>query len=170
MSIDSARDCLEHELSDIEDAERQAAEALELMEREAGDDELGAMLERRRDAGARVLEEVGRALKTLNGGSRQPGASAARGLIEQTRALVEAAGTPEMKRAVIVAGAQKLEHYCIAAWRTVKALARELEAEDLAPAMEAAVDEGYRWDAEMSNLAESRVNPEALEADADAGR
>lgn len=120
--------------------------------------------------GARVLGEVERALKTLNGGSEQAGESAARGLIDRTRAHVEAAQTPEMKRAVIIAGAQKLEHYSIAAWGTVKALARELEAEDLAQAMETAVEEGYRWDAEMSDLTESRVNPEALEADADAGR
>lgn len=170
MAINSAQDFLAHALRDIEDTERRAAEALEAMSAQAEDDELRDMLERRRREGERVLQAVEGALKVIDRKAEHGGESAARGIIEAARALVEEAGTPEMKRAVMIAGAQKLEHYCIAAWGTVKALAQELDARELAEAMERAVEEGYRWDAEMSDLAESRVNPEALEAEADGGR
>lgn len=170
MPINSAQDLLAHELRDIEDAERQAAEALEQMSAQAEDDELREMLGRRRQEGERVLQAVEAALKVIDKKSEQAGESGARGIIEKALALTEEAGTPEMKRAVMIAGAQKLEHYCIAAWGTVKALAQEVEARELAQAMETAVEEGYRWDAEMSDLAESRVNPEAIEAETDGGR
>jgi ferritin-like metal-binding protein YciE len=123
------------------------------------------MLERRKQEGARVLQAVEAALKVVDKASKQGSQSAARGIIDKALAMAEEAGTPEMKRAVMIAGAQKLEHYCIAAWGTVKALAQEVDARDLAQAMGTAVEEGYRWDAELSDLAESRVNPEALEAD-----
>lgn len=167
MPIQSARDLLVHELQDIHGAERQASKALQQMSRQAEDDEIKQMLERRMKEGERILQEVEKGLQQLDAKPRGAQNAAARSLIEKAEELVKEAQTPEMKRAVMIAGTQKLEHYCIAAWGTVKALARELGAQDLAQAMERAVEEGYRWDEEMSDLAESRVNPEALEAEAD---
>lgn len=41
--------------------------------------------------------------------------------------------------------------------------------QELAQAMERAVEEGYRWDEEMSQIAESRANPEALEEGSQGG-
>jgi ferritin-like metal-binding protein YciE len=70
---------------------------------------------------------------------------------------------PEMKQAAVIAGAQKLEHYCIAAWGTVKAMASECGEKELAQSMERALKEGYEWDQKMTELAESRINPAALE-------
>lgn len=167
MPIQSARDLLVHELQDIRDAEQQASEALQQMAKQAGDEELKQMIERRMKEGERILQEVEKSVQKLEGKSKGTSNSAARALIQAAQELVGEAQTPEMKRAVMIAGAQKVEHYCIAAWGTVKALARELGAQDLAHAMERAVAEGYRWDEEMSDLAESRVNPEALEAEVD---
>ena len=70
--------------------------------------------------------------------------------------------TPEMKEAVTIAGLQKLEHYCIASWGTVKAMASETGEQELAQAMERAIKEGYQWDEEMTQLAEGRINPKAV--------
>lgn len=169
MPIQSAQDLLVHELHDIQDAEQQAGKVLQKMSDQAEDEELKQMLQRRIEEGKGILEAVEQSLKQLNGKSRGENA-AARALIKSAEELASDAQTPEMKRAVMIAGAQKLEHYCIAAWGTVKALAGELGAEDLAKAMERAVEEGYQWDEEMSDLAESRVNPEALEAYTSTGK
>lgn len=46
---------------------------------------------------------------------------------------------------------------------TVKAQAKEIGEEELARAMQQAVEEGYRLDREMTELAEGGVNPEALQ-------
>ena len=169
MPIRSAQDLLVHELHDIQDTEQQAAKALKTMSDGAGDGELKQMLQRRLEEGERILQAVEQNLQQL-GGKSQADNSAARALIKSAEDLYSAAETPEMKRAVVIAGSQKLEHYCIAAWGTVKALAGELGAEELAKAMERAVEDGYQWDEEMSDLAESRVNPEALEADPSTGK
>jgi ferritin-like metal-binding protein YciE len=63
----------------------------------------------------------------------------------------------------MIAGAQKLEHYGIAAWGTVKAMAGEAGEQELAQVMERAVKEGYEWDQKMTELADGRINPAALE-------
>jgi ferritin-like metal-binding protein YciE len=164
MTIASAQELLAHELQDIRDAEIQAGKALQQMSREAQDDEIKDLLERRMEEGERVLDAVEQGLEAVNGGSKGRSNAAARALIEETQRLLQEVQTPEMKQAAMIAGAQKLEHYCIAAWGTVKALASECGQNELAREMERAVEEGYQWDEEMSDLAESRINPEAIES------
>jgi ferritin-like metal-binding protein YciE len=73
----------------------------------------------------------------------------------------------KMREAVIIAGAQKLDRYCIAAWGTVKAMAAELGDDDLAQAMQLALEEGYRWDEAMSDLVAGGINPTAIESEAE---
>jgi len=124
------------------------------------------LIDRRMDEIERILRAVEDSLGELDAPDADAGGNAAaRGLIEQTRRLLDRIDSPEMKQAAMIAGAQKLEHYCIAAWGTARALASELGQDDLAEAMERAVEEGYRWDEELSAVAEGRINPEAIEAD-----
>jgi ferritin-like metal-binding protein YciE len=165
MPIQSAQQLLIHELQSIQDAEAQAARALKAHLEEAEDEELCELLERRLQEGEHVLQDVRKSLDKLDGKGRGVKNKAARGLIEEAEETAENVASPEMKDAVIIAGAQKLEHYCIAAWGTVKAIASELEEEELAKAMQRALDEGYRWDEEMSELAEGSVNPTAIESE-----
>ncbi len=166
MPIQSAQNLLIHELQSICSAEMQAARALQARLEDVEDGELSEMLERRLQEGERVLQDVKASLKRLDGGSREIENKAARGLIEEAEETAEEVASQEMKEAVIIAGVQKLEHYCIAAWGTVKAMATELGDEELAQAMQRALEEGYRWDEEMSDLAEGTINPTAIETEA----
>ncbi len=110
MPIQSAEDLLVHELHDIEDAEKQASQALERMIEEVENEQLRTMLERRMQEGERVLEAVQSGLQKLNGKSRGTRNEAARGLIQEAEKLLKKVKTPEMKQAVMIAGTQKLEH------------------------------------------------------------
>lgn len=164
MPIQSAQQLLVHELQSIQDAEMQAARALQARLEEIEDEELCELLERRLQEGERVLQDVRKSLQKLDGKGEIQN-KAARGLIEEAEETADQVESPQMKEAVIIAGAQKLEHYCIAAWGTVKAMASELEQEELEQAMQRALDEGYRWDQEMSELAEGAINPAAIESE-----
>jgi ferritin-like metal-binding protein YciE len=166
MPIRSAEDLLIRELHSIEDAEIQAARALQKRLDEVETKDLRALLERRIDEGEHVLEDVRKSLEKLDGGRGSPN-KAARGLLEETEKEEKEAESQELKSAIIIAGAQKLEHYCIASWGAVKAIAHELEEEELEQAMERALEEGYRWDREMTELAEGAINPSAASAEED---
>jgi ferritin-like metal-binding protein YciE len=163
MSIQSPQELLLHELHGIEDAESEASQALEDQMEEVENSQLRRLIERRLKQGERLQKEVQRNLEKLNGESRREN-EAARGLIRDSQRLLEEVETPEMKEAVLIAGVQKLEHYCIAVWGTVRAMAEELGEEELARVMERAVEEGYELDEELTRLAESRINPSALES------
>lgn len=166
MTIKSAEELLAYELQDIEDAENQASEAIKRLSKEAQNTQLRRMLDTRLQQGERLLKDVQGHLQKLDGKNKRTQNAAARGLITETEKLLREVEVPEMKEAVMIAGAQKLEHYCIATWGTVKAMASELGEQELADTMQRALDEGYRWDHEMTALAEHRVNPSAVEQSA----
>lgn len=164
MPIRSPQDLLTYELETIEDAETKASEALTEMAK-AVDGQLQNMIERRLKQGERVLRDVQKGLEKLEGRGRKTQNAAADGLIRETNRLLKEIDDPEMQKAAIIAGLQKLEHYCIAAWGTVKAAAQLTGDSELAQAMERAVREGYEWDKQMTQLAESKINPAALQKD-----
>jgi ferritin-like metal-binding protein YciE len=64
---------------------------------------------------------------------------------------------------VLIAAIQKTEHYCIAAWGTVRSLAQALEQNDVARAMERALKEGKAYDERLTELAEQEVTPLLLQ-------
>jgi ferritin-like metal-binding protein YciE len=163
MTINSPQELLVYELETIEDAEKQASQALPKLNKESENAQLRNLVERRLKQGERILQDVQKGLEKLNGKGRGTQNAAARGLIQETERLLKEVKSPEMKQAVMIAGLQKLEHYCIAAWGTVKAMAQQSGVNDLAQAMERAVREGYEWDQKMTELAEGKVNPEALQ-------
>jgi ferritin-like metal-binding protein YciE len=161
--IQTPQDLLVYALQEIQDAEAQASQAVQNQLRLIENEELGKLLERRLEQGGRLLRDVSQALRALGGQGRGDPNTAARGLIEQAERVVELAQTPELKQVALIAGVQKLEHYCIAAWGTVRSLANEVGQQDLARAMQRALDEGHALDRELSNLAEGWVNPTAIE-------
>lgn len=161
--IQTPQDLLVYALQEIQDAEAQASQAVQNQLRLIENEELGKLLERRLEQGGRLLRDVSQALQALGGQGRGDPNTAARGLIEQAERVVQLAQTPELKQVALIAGVQKLEHYCIAAWGTVRSLANEVGQQDLARAMQRALDEGYALDRELSNLAEGWVNPTAIE-------
>jgi ferritin-like metal-binding protein YciE len=116
MAIQSPQELLIHKLQAIQDAENQASQAIERLMSEVEDEELREMLERRVQQGEEVLKIVELGLEGLDGKGKAERNEAARGLITETEKLLKQVEAPEMKEAVIIAGVQSLEHYCITAW------------------------------------------------------
>jgi hypothetical protein len=69
----------------------------------------------------------------------------------------------------VLAAVQKTEHYCIAAWGTAAALARLLDEDEVVRTMEQVLDEGKRFDEEMTKLAEEEINPRMIEGGEEEG-
>jgi ferritin-like metal-binding protein YciE len=69
-----------------------------------------------------------------------------------------------MLDAALLAGVQKLEHYCIAAWGTAKSMGELLGQKEVVRAMDRALEEGKKLDADLTRLAEEEINPAMLQA------
>ena len=170
MAVQSAAEFLGMELRHIEDAENQATEALKKMSGEVENDQLRQALDQRLQQGEKVLERVRRGLEKLDGKADSSGQNAAaRGLIQEMQRAVREMGAPELKQAAMIGGVQKLEHYCIAAWGTVKGLAAGMGDQELARSMDEVIRDGYKLDEQLTKLAESEINPQAIEAGGGAG-
>ena len=165
MTIKSPQELIAVKLQQIQDAETEASRALNEIKSQTRNPEFKACIDRRLEESKMVLDGVRQALPKLGGGQGAGSVknTAARGIIEEARTFLKEVDQPDLKEAVAIGGLQSLEHYCIATWGTVKALARQIGANDIAQTMERAVDSGKRLDFELTRIAESRVNPAAAQ-------
>ncbi len=87
---------------------------------------------------------------------------AAEGLIEDINQHLEEIEDPKLLDPVLLASIQKVEHYCVAAWGTATSLGRLLGQKKVVQLMERALDDGKRYDQELTELAEKELNPAML--------
>ncbi|MBC7908059.1 MAG: DUF892 family protein [Rhodospirillaceae bacterium] len=86
---------------------------------------------------------------------------AVEGLIDDAQQLVQSIQSDAVKDTALIGAIQKIEHYCIAAWGTAAALSRTLGRQPAAQAFEQALDQGKKFDQDMTDLAENQINPAA---------
>jgi ferritin-like metal-binding protein YciE len=153
------------ELRHIEDAESQASTVLKEMQGEVKNREFKECLQQRMQEGQEVLNGVREVLPKFDGQSRRSDSQnkAARGIIDEGRTFMREVEPADLKEAVAIGSVQQLEHYCIATWGTVKALAEEMGERDVVRLMDKALKSGKELDRKLTQIAESRVNPRATQ-------
>src|SRR4051794_1940026 len=125
MQLQSLNDVLQHQLDDLMSAEQQLVKALPKMAQAASHDELRSAfdqhLEETRGHVTR-LETIFAGLGAEPSGER---CKAMEGLIAEGEEVIATTGDPAAKDAALIAAAQRVEHYEIAAYGTAKTLAGE---------------------------------------------
>jgi ferritin-like metal-binding protein YciE len=163
-------DCTEllvTELQEIHGAESQLARAVPRLVKNVEAENLKQALEQRLEEGERVLQDVESALEELDESPGRRKNVAAEGLINDVRERTQEIEPGPALDEVLIAGIQKTEHYCIAAWGTARSLARAVEQKTTVRAMERALKEGKSFDAELTDLAESEITPALLSRDSE---
>lgn len=165
-------DLLATELKQVHSAERQLTRAIPRLSRAVESEELRRMLDVRRQQGERLIEDIDNALEKMGTAKARPKNPAAEGLLEDMNEHLEMAPNKQMADAMLLAGVQKLEHYCLAAWGTARSMAQLLDETEVVRSMERALDEGKKLDSELTRLAEKEINPAMLrgEGATDGGR
>ena len=162
MAIRSPQDLLTQEVREIHSAERQLSRAIPKLAKAAGSEKLREMLQRRREQGAILIEALDEALEEMQVSKGRVKNVAIEGLIEDATQHVEEIEDEKMLDAALIGAVQKVEHYCIAAWGTTRSMGQLFGQQKVVEAMERALEEGKRYDEEMTQLAESEVNPALL--------
>jgi len=85
------------------------------------------------------------------------------GLIEEATELMEEDADDAVMDAGLIAAAQKVEHYEIASYGTVRTWAKLCGKEDAAELLQETLDEEAEADQKLTELAENLVNPAAEE-------
>jgi ferritin-like metal-binding protein YciE len=162
MDMDSLQKLFVHELNDLYSAENQMLEALPKMAEKASNPELRQAFERHH---RQTEEQVRRLDRIFDSLEHQPGDHKCRGmegLIEEGEEVIREAESDAIRDAGMIAAAQRVEHYEIAAYGTARTYARQLGNEDAAELLQQTLDEEGETDKRLTMLAEGQVNREAM--------
>jgi ferritin-like metal-binding protein YciE len=165
MKLNSLKKLYLEELRDLYSAETQLVKALPKMAKGATSDELKEAFEshlgQTKEHVERLTEIFGRLDQKPTGKTCQ----AMKGLIEEGSEMLEQEGDESVIDAGLIGAAQRVEHYEIAAYGTVRSFANLLGEDDAAELLQQTLDEEGETDKQLSELAEGIVNEKALTED-----
>jgi ferritin-like metal-binding protein YciE len=167
-SIDSMTALLVDELRDIYDAEKRLTKAIPKLAKKATNEELRSALEEHLEETEQQVQRLEQAFEHLGQRAKAKPCAGMRGIIEEGDEHVgEDYDDDDLRDAVIIGSAQRVEHYEIAAYGTAIAHAKLLEHEDVVGLLEESLQEEKAADVKLTEIAESVVNLEAASEDED---
>ena len=161
MKINSLRDVFVQELRDLYSAETQLVDALPKMAEAASSSDLRTAFEQHLRQTGDHVNRLERIFNTFNLSPSGESCEAMQGLISEGKDYIGAEGDSQAKDAGLIASAQKIEHYEIASYGTVRALALRLGDSAAAELLQKTLDEEGGADKLLTSIAERHVNVEA---------
>jgi ferritin-like metal-binding protein YciE len=162
-SLDSLDALLQDELKDIYDAEKQLTKALPKMVKKATAEELKDALEQHLKQTEQHIERLEQAFEQLGMPARGKKCEGMKHLIAEGDEMIGDAEDDATRDAVMIAAAQKVEHYEIASYGTIRTWAILLGKNDLAALLEETLEEEKEADQKLTEIAESFVNQAAAD-------
>ena len=167
MQMNSLRELYVEELKDLYSAETQILKALPRMIKAASNSDLQRAFTQHERQTQQHVKRLERIFKMLDESTRGKKCKGMEGLLEEGQELIKERPEPEVLDAGLIAAAQRVEHYEIAGYGTVRTYARQLGEEEQATLLQQTLDEEGETDKLLSSLAESSINIEAEQADDD---
>jgi ferritin-like metal-binding protein YciE len=160
-SMESLEDLMQDELKDIYDAEKQLTKALPKLARKASNDQLREALEQHLQETEGHIERLDQVFELLGLPARGKKCEGMKHLIDEGNDMISDADEEGTRDAVMIASAQKVEHYEIASYGTLRTWASLLGKNDVATLLEETLEEEKQADAKLTGIAESFVNEQA---------
>lgn len=149
------------ELADIYSAEQQLIKALPKMIEAAQSEELRDALESHLDETRAHAERVEEAVSTIGESLKNKKCKAMEGLVAEAKEMLEEHEGQSSLDAVLIAAAQKVEHYEIASYGTLIAWARQMDHQEAVDLLTQTLDEEKAADEKLTEIAESLANAAA---------
>lgn len=150
------------ELKDLYSAENQLVKALPKMARAASSEELRAGFEEHLEQTKGHVQRLEQIFEMLNESPKGKKCKAMEGLVEEGSEVMKEDFEDALLDAALIGAAQRVEHYEIAAYGTVRAFAEELGESDQASLLEETLEEEKETDEKLSQLAK-QINAQANE-------
>ena len=140
-SLETLQDLLVHELQDLYNAENQIIKALPKMAKRATSTELRDAFQEHLAQTERQARRLERALALLDAPVRGRNCDGMQGILEEGKKLMDEEVSEDVLDAGIIAAAQKVEHYEISAYGSVKAWAELLGQDEITALLDETLDE-----------------------------
>ena len=168
MSLDSLEKLFLEELKDVYNAEKQLLRALPRMAKAAESPELQQAFNKHTKETEGQVQRLERVFQELGQSARGKTCKGMQGLVEEGKDVMEKEGEGPVIDAALIASAQRVEHYEIAAYGCLRTYAQLLGLEQAVQLLQQTLDEEEATDKILTQLGESGINEAAASVGASA--
>ena len=161
MKIETMDDLFLEQIEDLYDAEKRLVKALPKMAEASSSDQLRRAFEMHLEQTKGQVERLDRIFGELGKKAKGETCEAMKGLIEEGEDTISNIQEPNLRDAGLIAAANRVEHYEIAAYGSAKAFAQMLGRTQAVSLLEQTLEEEKQADQKLTRLAETMVNQKA---------
>jgi ferritin-like metal-binding protein YciE len=161
MKLNSLNELLVEQLQDLYDAENQLVKALPKMAKSASNASLKRVFEEHLEQTRGHVNRLEKVFESLGQKAKSRTCEAMKGLIEETDDFLDESATAPVRDAGMIACAQRVEHYEIAGYGSVRTWCEQLGRGDAARLLQQTLDEEKAADSKLTQVAETMSNPQA---------
>jgi ferritin-like metal-binding protein YciE len=161
MSLDSLEKLFIEELKDVYNAEKQILRALPRMAKAAEAPELQQAFTKHLKETEGQVQRLEKIFEELGQAARGKKCKGMEGLIEEGKEKMEEEGEASVMDAALIASAQKVEHYEIAAYGCLRTYAQLLGLSRAEQLLQQTLEEEEATDKKLTELGESGINQAA---------
>ncbi|PYR06514.1 MAG: ferritin-like domain-containing protein [Acidobacteria bacterium] len=162
-NMESLEELLQEELKDIYDAEKQLTKALPKLAKKATTPDLQDAFEEHLRQTQQHMERLEQVFDQLGMPVKGKTCKGMKNLIAEGNDMIADADDDATRDAIMIAAAQKVEHYEIAAYGTLRTWANVLGHREIASMLEDTLEEEKETDQKLTGIAEGFVNQAAAE-------
>jgi ferritin-like metal-binding protein YciE len=163
MSVESIQDLFVEELKDLYSAEKQIIKALPKMAKAASSDELRQAFESHLEETNGHVDRLEQIFEILGKSSRGKSCEGMKGLLSEGAELIDEIEKGDVLDAGLISAAQRVEHYEISGYGSVRAYAELLGNSQVADLLRAILDEEKAADEKLTQISKT-VNTQAQRA------
>ena len=159
MTVDTVEKLLVEELKDLYSAETQITKALPKMAKNAKAEELRTAFETHLKQTEGQIKRLDRAFELLGKSASGKTCKAMKGLLEEGEEVIKNT-EGEVRDAAMICAAQKVEHYEMAGYGSVRTWAQQLGQKEIADLLQQTLDEEGETDHKLTQLS-GKINKHA---------
>ncbi len=162
MSLESMQELFLNELKDSYNSEKQIVRALPRLAKAAASQELAQALRKHLKETENQVRRLERIFKSLGQTPRGKKCKGMEGILEEGKEVLEEEGAPEVIDAALIAAAQRVEHYEMAAYGCLRTYAQLLGYDEADRLLGETLAEEEAADRTLTALGEGGINQAAV--------
>jgi len=155
----------EDELKDIYWAEKALTKAIPKMVKNATNEDLIAALENHLEETEGQIQKLEQVFEVIGKKAQAKKCEAMAGLVKEAEEIMKEADKGAMRDAGIISAGQKVEHYEIATYGTLKTFAKTLGFDEAAGLLQEILNQEKAADDKLTEVAEATINMQAAQED-----
>ncbi len=163
MSVKTMDELLLDELKDLYSAEKQITKALPKMAKAAVSPDLKKAFETHLEETQGHIERLDQIFETLGKSPKGKVCHGMQGLLEEGSEVLKEADKGGVRDAALISAAQRVEHYEMAGYGSVREFASLLGQKEIASLLDETLEEEKAADEKLTGIAK-KINPQALRA------